>query len=876
MIKIENLTKIYKSKKKERCKALDDLTFTLDDKGFVFVIGKSGSGKTTLLSIIGGLEEMTSGNITVNGRSLKNKRNKEFVGYRNSTIGYIFQDFHLIDELTIAENVAVSLELQGVEKTDEIVSKALSDVGLGGYETRYPKELSGGEKQRIAIARALVKNPSIILADEPTGNLDTKTTTQILTLLKQLSQDRLVVIVSHNLNDAADYADRIIELSQGKIINDYVRNLEYSEEVRVEDGTLIIPIRKKFTDKDHVKINDLLKKGEIKKIVQTDEAFIKNEEKLVDTHHVASAREKTKTKHITPKDAFKLSLKFLKKDMLRLCIYAFITACLIIVLGLSELIVTFDSAKIVNAELLKAEQTTLSLLKSEVSDTRIQQNTNCIVDITDEEIKTFYENGYKGNIYKLVHHVFEYGTKSGFAQVHVPVKFNPLDAYYNGTRGTLITTEEYIEKLFGKVEYLALADKIEDGGVYITDYSADAMIYYNTGLFPDYKATLGHNRSAGYNVFGYVNGVIYTGYKEKYQEIMKSFQNADLTKEELLEMTSSEEYRRYYDDVIQNLSVSYTTNENFVDDMVALNSKTWCSAGNSVFEVDGENYTIPNGFFFQNAKTRSYYDLKEGEIVMDYKRYNAIFGTDYNESTIEDFSPQDVVFKYSHYYDANSSAVQFSFKAKIVLLDTSDSIYLADENFKTTLKYNTITSGIYFDDISDVTGIMKTAEENGFSANSVVALSLTTMTKAVSVFSDFFAIIFIGLCVCAFYMIASYGAKLIKDRKYEIGILKALGIRDVDLIFIFGLQILLLFVLIVALYILGSLVFIDLANDVLIRSLLELASNSFIMDIKVLYVNPYHFFVNGLLTGIIVLISFSLPLVKLRKLKPTNIIKAKE
>lgn len=425
------------------------------------------------------------------------------------------------------------------------------------------------------------------------------------------------------------------------------------------------------------------------------------------------------------------------------------------------------------------------------------------------------------------------------------------------------------------MEYVALADKVEDGGVYITDYSADAMILYAPTLFPNYQATLGNNRSSGNNIYGYVNGIIKTGYKEKYQALIESFQDVSLTKDRLLEMTSSEEYRKYYDDVVQNLSISYTTNQNFVDDMIELNSKTWCPIGNSVLEFEGKEYEMPNAFF-ENALTRSSYDLKEDEIVMDYKKYNAIFDTNYSEGTLKDFSPQEVVFKYSYYYDEKSSVVNYSFKVKIIALDKKNVIYLPDALFKRALKYNTFTSALYFDDISDVTEILNTADANGFSANSVIALSLATMTKAVTVFSDFFALIFIGLCACCFFIIANYGVKLVRDRKYEIGILKALGARDCDLVLLLGVQIILLLFLIVLLYILGSVVFIDFANEVLIRSLLELAPDSFLLDIKVLYVNPKHFLVNGVLTAVIVFTSFIIPLIKLRKLKPVNIIKAKE
>lgn len=874
MIQVKNLTKVYKSKRKEKHVAINDLSFTLEDSGFVFIVGKSGSGKTTLLSILGGLEETTFGSVIVNGRPLKNRKNKDFANYRNSTIGYVFQDFHLIDELTIAENVAVSLELQGVATSGNAVSNALLGVGLKGYENRFPKELSGGEKQRVAIARALVKNPPIILADEPTGNLDTKTTKQILSLLKNLSKDRLVMIVSHNLNDAAEYADRIIELSDGKIIGDYVRNPKHFDDVKIEDGKLFIPYRKKITKDEEDLINDFLKTGSIREFTQTDDAFIPNAENAVEPNEPYKS-EKKDVKHISFKDNLKLAFKFLKKDVVRLCAYSVIVASLIVILGLCELIVTFNAAKIVKAEMQNAEQTCVSLLKSQPLDERITLNSNCIIDITDDEIELFYENGYKGNVYKLVNFPFDYGPQQGFAHGHTPTKFNPTDAYYNGTRGTLITTEEYLVKTFGKLEYVALADKIEEGGVYITDYSADAMILYAPNLFPDYKATLGNNRSSGNNIYGYVNGIIKTGYKEKYQAIIESLQNVELTKDDLLKMTSSEEYRNYYDDVMQNLSISYTTNQNFVDDMINLNAKTWCPIGNSVLELDGKDYEMPNAFF-ENALTRTSYDLAGDEIIMDYKKYNAIFDTNYSESTLKDFSPQEVVFKYSYYYDDKSTVVNYSFKVTIVALDKKNVIFLPDALFKKALKYNTFTSALYFDDISDVTEILNIADAKGFSANSVTALSLATMTKAVTVFSDFFGLIFIGLCACCFFIIANYGVKLVRERKYEIGILKALGSRDGDLVLILGLQIILLLLLVVVLYVCGSLVFIDLANDVLIRSLIELAPNSFLLDIKVLYVNPKHFLVNGVLTAVIVLTSFIIPLVKLRKLKPVNIIKAKE
>ena len=225
MIKISNLTKIYKSKKKNNCVALDNISFNLPDKGLVFIIGKSGSGKSTLLNLLGGLDSKTSGSINVYGNEITNYNDNKLISYRSSMVGFIFQDFHLLDDLTVEENVGISLKLQRNYDKQKI-KEVLKQVDLEGYENRYPNELSGGQKQRVAIARALVKNPNIILADEPTGNLDSNTTRQIIELIKEISKDKLVIIVSHNLYDAYEYADRIIELSNGKILNDLELNIK--------------------------------------------------------------------------------------------------------------------------------------------------------------------------------------------------------------------------------------------------------------------------------------------------------------------------------------------------------------------------------------------------------------------------------------------------------------------------------------------------------------------------------------------------------------------------------------------------------------------------------------------------------------------------
>lgn len=223
MLELKNIMKLYETKK-GKIIALQDINLTFDEKGFVIILGKSGSGKSTLLNLIGGLDHFDNGEISINRLKYTNFNETDFDIYRNKHFGFVFQDFNIIDNLTIAENIALSLEVQGYikEEIKEKVDQILNSVDLTKYKNRKPNEISGGQKQRVAIARALVKNPNIILADEPTGNLDNETGKSILNLLKNISKTKLVIMVTHDKEFAYDYGDRIIELADGIIVSDII------------------------------------------------------------------------------------------------------------------------------------------------------------------------------------------------------------------------------------------------------------------------------------------------------------------------------------------------------------------------------------------------------------------------------------------------------------------------------------------------------------------------------------------------------------------------------------------------------------------------------------------------------------------------------
>jgi len=221
MLELKNITKVY-STAGEKIEALKGINLRFRENEFVSILGPSGCGKTTMLNIIGGLDGYTSGDLIINGISTKEYKDRDWDAYRNHSIGFVFQSYNLIPHQTVLANVELALTLSGVSKRErrKRAKEALEKVGLGDQIRKKPAELSGGQMQRVAIARAIVNNPEIILADEPTGALDTETSVQVMDILKEIAKDRLVIMVTHNPDLAERYSTRIVKMLDGRIIND--------------------------------------------------------------------------------------------------------------------------------------------------------------------------------------------------------------------------------------------------------------------------------------------------------------------------------------------------------------------------------------------------------------------------------------------------------------------------------------------------------------------------------------------------------------------------------------------------------------------------------------------------------------------------------
>ena len=257
MIRLEHVNKYFNKGKKNEIHVINDLNLKLNNNGLVCLLGPSGCGKTTILNAVGGLDKVRNGKIYIDDERITKRSIKKIDKIRNLKIGYIFQDYKLIDSLSVFDNVALVLKMIGIKDKDEIkkrVDYVLETLNIYRYRYRLASMLSGGERQRVAIARAIVKDPDIILADEPTGNLDSKNTLEIMNIIKCISKKRLVILVTHEVNLAKFYADRIIELEDGKVIKDYENETKDFLDYRLENNIYLKDI------KYHNDFNDKLNK----------------------------------------------------------------------------------------------------------------------------------------------------------------------------------------------------------------------------------------------------------------------------------------------------------------------------------------------------------------------------------------------------------------------------------------------------------------------------------------------------------------------------------------------------------------------------------------------------------------------------------------
>ena len=854
MIIVKNLTKVYKSKKAKICVALNNVSFSLPSKGLVFVVGKSGSGKSTMLNLLGGLDSLTSGEINVFGNQLNEYSESELYSFRSNIVGFVFQDFHLLDDLTVADNVRLSLKLMA-EDDDERVEKALESVELLEYKDRYPRELSGGQQQRVAIARALVKNPDVIFADEPTGNLDSNTTEQIIKLIKEISKEKLVVVVSHNLFDAYEYADRIIELSEGRIINDLVINEKYENAVEVKDNKVIIPMLKRFKQDELDSLLSICKRDEILKIEQSNNKFKQKEQKEEPLQ--AKAPQK-KTKGLSFFNSVKFSAMFGKRRIIGFLLSAIFASILICVLSLAQSIANFDAKSMAMDSMTEssvyAVRKDLDTLSGQVHARVITDEDFAKIKQASPDAKLYklYMSGLYINGYTIGHQKVPTITQSGLHIVE--------------TSGTLETNEEYAKKLLRLDNLSIYRGSVEQntGGIYITDFVADSFIFY--GKAENYDEILGQQfeGSNDYWPDGYVNGIINTSYKEKYKGVIDQINS--MTKESPL----TEEIISFLDYVNQALAISYYFGDNYKE----------ISSAN-IYEG---NYVYTRNFFVNGVDASStisyiscgsYFDcvLGDNEVFMDVEAYNKIFGTEYTYGNCDTFVPHAISFLSS---DFNNEVI-YSKQMTVAGIGKckGGNMLLADNVFYEYKEKMFHCYGVYADG-EDVSGFINYTMDNGYSNISLKMSAIQTMSQAVETFNKFFEFIaMILVCACVF-IITSFGVKNIKSKMYEVGVMKALGCKLSSFFVIFGLHTLLIAFTTIVVFVVGYVAFANVANHILLESLKAITPTKIMLDLQFIKFDWQLALINSAVVVFISIVSTIIPIILLRRIKPVTIIKAKE
>ena len=812
MLEAKKLKKIYKTKKGVSVEALKGVSIQFPEKGMVFLLGKSGSGKSTLLNLLGGLDKYDDGEIVIQGVSSKEFHQSHFDSYRNTYVGFIFQEYNVLEDFTVGANIALAIELQGRKAEDEEINRILKEVDLEGFGDRKPNELSGGQKQRVAIARALVKNPQIIMADEPTGALDSKTGKQVFDTLKKLSKEKLVVVVSHDREFAEYYGDRIIELADGNVLSDMERKSD-TEAKEQENGIVfgenqfVITKNYHLTEEDRKRINDYLsgKETDIKAVVKDKGqiGFEKTDESKIVPKKGNFKLIKSK---LPLKNAFKIGASSLKHKKFRLAITIILSFAAFSMFALADTFGNYDHVKTCTNSIADTKISYASVLKSKYID----------------QGSFGYWDDWS---YKLSKEDVEKITKDTgveYKGVYVPSEGQPLLENYDvdvplteREDGELYPTyfSGYMEITAGdlkEMEYDMVAGRIPRGDkeVAISEYMfktfEKAGYVDKTGKktqIKSYEDMIGKQIKIGETEYT-VAGIIDTKVDfDRYESIIEN--PAGKSSAELLTgYALSQELQRIKD---YSMSCVAMLGEGQLDRIREKDSSA-LAMSNFWMDVSNSNYTAQANYIDKlsnyDASKITWIDgekkaLGDKEILISKKAlYNA------RGNMEEALSQKDAIkylenhpeftMMYQKYADSNETSEK---GWQIVgIVDTEEAVYVLPDELYNILgsdmngeyAFAVATMPKEKSEIRDLVEYCYTSTDNvKYKMQNSVTWELDTVDEALKVLSKVFLYVGLGFAVFAAIMLSNFIATSISYKKQEIGILRAIGARSNDVFKIF-------------------------------------------------------------------------------------------
>lgn len=844
MIVLKNVCKNY-STNRNTFNVLKNVSINLENKGMTFILGKSGSGKSTLLNIIGGLDKFDNGDIIVDGKNIKNFSEHDFDLYRNTYVGFIFQNYNLIDTYNVYENILISMQLRGSSISENKIDDLLKKLEIYNLKYRKISELSGGEQQRVAIARALVKNPKVILADEPTGNLDTKTASEVMKLLKEISKDRLVVVVSHDTNLAKSYGDRIISLEDGKVIDDTK------------------PLK---TCKDS-------------NIYTTFKSML------------------------SFKDGFKLGITTLKYKKIKLLFTIILTIFSLLFLSLIDTLSSYNVSSS-HAKLLEdSHENFVQIEKYKYnSEYKYDYFNKTELALNEDDIKNI-----KSNVKSKMYPVYKVrNSEVSFYQIPALLNINDTDiifrpSYYNIVGYGEIVVANNIKDVV-KEEIIG-REIINNNEIIISNYVADLIIYsgismYNNDEIINYKPNsyseiLNTNNTYFFGKYGKVKIVGIINYDNSDYEMYKSKKFVDFSNDDnminaydKLGMKIKNVYNKIYvnDKFIDNLKYDniYTLNETNTYEVVSNVLTNNLSVKQAVIE--------DNVLYYDGNDFKKINKLSSNEVLIDI-------------SMIKGFDTKNYMV------NLNSYLSKYKSKDKLSLEEKFFKNYIKDYNVISNNMNLIINSDIKYDNLKiiGITGFRSNSVHYNYYSWELVSkfktntIELTSYLIPMSSYKDFKSIInmypydselavkstysdniimlvntiykvrdiafYVGIVFLIFTitLISNFIATSIEYRKKDIGILRAMGARSVDAIKIFiweGLFIALVSATISSIL----LVFISkYLNVVMISSSISTVSPFIIGKRQLLMIY--------LLVFIVVIVSSVIPIRKISLLRPIDAIK---
>ncbi len=480
MLEVKHLRKEYRTKNGVITKALDDVSLTFAETGMVFILGKSGSGKSTLLNVCGGLDRADSGEIIIKGKSSNEFSGQDFDSYRNTYVGFVFQEYNILEEFTVEENIALALELQNKKRDKAVIDKILADVDMTSFASRKPNTLSGGQKQRVAIARALVKEPEIIMADEPTGALDSKTGQQVFDTLKKLSETKLVIVISHDRDFAEQYGDRIIELKDGKVISDQTRaeSGDGAKNVRFfGTDTVCVTRGAELTDADMQSIRQFLNKAGGAAVISTSRERISEmkqdqPELSVGAFEDVKAQPQSKSypqqklirSHLPARHAIRMGGSSLKTKPVRLVFTIFLSVIAFILFGLASTLMLFDGKSVTKETLNNAPDEQIILSKAYWETTKVYDG-----DKLDHEYENKQDTKYTYDEFTAIRNKYPGALAAVDANVYLNDISMPsnVQQFYTTDLDGFVINDDSFEYTAGKapsaVDEIAVSDFILNG-----------------------------------------------------------------------------------------------------------------------------------------------------------------------------------------------------------------------------------------------------------------------------------------------------------------------------------------------------------------------------------------------------------------------------